>query len=253
MKFSFFRVAGVVLLVLSVAAASGAQEGPPEGGGQAGPRMGMGGMFANGAHGTVTAISGNEITIKDEQGEVFKVETGPNTHFRKNREEAKISDVHAGDVIVAAGNLDSQAKTVGAVFVIVLDAQQAARMEKMRADFGKTWTVGRVTAIKDLTVTIDRPDHVSQTIAVDENTIFEKRGRGTSEDITFPDIKVGDMVRAGGALANGSFLAKTVAVMERGPRRFGAGGPGSAARPAAQPEGTPSDSAPAQAPNGQQN
>jgi len=264
MKTMYSRTAGSVLLGLTIALAGvpaiHAQEEPPPQGGERGPgggRMG-GGMFAmggNSAHGTVTAVSGNEITVRNEQGESWKILTGPNTHFRKDRQEAKITDVHTGDVIVAAGNLDDQAKSVGAVFVVVLDPQQAAQMEKMRADFGKTWTMGKVTAIKDLTLTIERPDHVTQTVTVDENTTFRKR----REDITFPDIKVGDMVRASGASQNGSFVAKNLAVMEPGQRgqgRFvqgGPGGPGTPDRPAPQPEGAPSGTTPAQPPNSPQN
>lgn len=265
MKIMHSRIAGSAILVLAIALAGApairAQEGPPQAGeqGPGGGRMG-GGMFAmggNSAHGTVTAISGNEITVKNEQGETWKVLTGPNTHFRKDRQEAKIADVHPGDVILAAGNLDDQAKSVGAVFVVVLDPQQAAQMEKMRADFGKTWTMGKVTAIKDLTLTVERPDHVSQTITVDENTTFRKR----REDITFPDIKVGDMVRASGAQQDGGFLAKNLAVMEPGQRGQGRngqgqgapGGPGTQVRPSPQPEGAPSGTAPSQPPNSPQN
>lgn len=245
MRFLRSRSAGfalcALLAVFLAATSLLAQDEPEQGGGPGGGRGGrMGGMFAmagNSAHGTVTAVTGDAITIKNEQGEVYKVETGPNTHFRKDREEAKIADIHPGDVIFAAGNLDEQAKTVGAMFVVVLNPQQAEQMQKMRAEFGKTWTIGKVTAIKDLTLTIERPDHVSQTIAVDENTTFHKR----REDITFPEIKVGDMVRASGALQGGSFLATNLAVMEPGAHgqgRFGGpqgapGGSGTQANPSA--------------------
>jgi len=220
-----------------------------------------GGMFmmgGNSAHGTVTAVSGNTLTIKDEQGEVYTVQTGPNTHFRKDRQESTIADIHVGDTIVAAGNLDDQAKTVGAVFVVVLTPEQAARMEKMRAEFGKTWTAGKVTAIQDLTLTVERPDKVTQTIAVDENTTFRKGGRGTAEDITFPDIKVGDMVNARGALQNGKFVATSLVVMpprQPGQGRFGEGrrGPGGAESPDAPPQDAPSSNPQPQSPNGLQN
>jgi hypothetical protein len=279
MRFLRSRLA-VLALSASLAAMSAApillaQDEPPQRGGRGG---GMGGgmfmMGGNSAHGTVTAITGTEIAIKDEQGQIYKVETGPNTHIRKDREEARISDIHVGDTIVAGGNLDDQARTVGAMFVMVLDPQQAAQMQKMRAEFGKTWTAGKVTAMNGLTVTIERPDKVAQTIAVDENTTFHKGSRGNATDITFPDIKVGDMVNARGALQGGSFLATNLTVMEprqggagqhgqgeHGQGRFG-GGPQSApgspvqqqpVQQQPQPEGTPTGAAPPQKPDGAQN
>ncbi|MGA8160121.1 MAG: DUF5666 domain-containing protein [Acidobacteriaceae bacterium] len=257
MRFSGFRFAGLFLCAslaaLAVTPALRAQDEGSQSGqqGQRGGRgMGGGGMFmmnGNSAHGTVTAISGNNLTIKDEQGQVYTVETSPNTHFRKDREESKISDIHVGDTIVAAGNLDDQAKTVGAVFVVVLTPEQAARMEQMRAEFGKTWTAGKVTAIQDLTLTLERPDKVSQTVTVDENTTFRKGGRGNAEDITFPDIKVGDMVNARGALQSGKFLATSVVVMpprQPGQGRFRQGG---------GPGGPPPSGSEPQPQNGPQN
>jgi hypothetical protein len=225
----------------------------------------MGMMFGPGGGGTmgkVTAITGNELTIKDDQGQVFKVETGPNSRIRKNREEAKITDIHIGDTIVAGGNVDDQAKTIGAMFVSVLTPEQAAEAEKRRAEFGKTWTAGRITAIKDLTVTIERPDKVTQTVTVDENTTFKKGARGEAADITFPDINVGQMLRADGALKDGSFLATNLVVSE--PRQPGEGrggyggrpgGPGAPGAPSGpiqqqpQPEGVPADSTTPQKPN----
>ncbi|HEX3662733.1 MAG TPA: DUF5666 domain-containing protein [Acidobacteriaceae bacterium] len=247
MRFSRFRGLFLCasLLAFAIPPILHAQDQAPESGQSGGRGMrGGGGMFmmgGNSAHGVVTALSGNNITIKDEQGQVYTVETGPNTHFRKDREESKIADIHVGDTILAAGNLDEQAKTVGAVFVVVLTPEQAARMEQMRAEFGKTWTAGKVTAIKDLTVTLQRPDKVSQTIAVDENTTFRKGGRGSAEDITFPDIKVGDRITARGALQNGSFLATSIAVMpprQPGQGRFGEGRQGPGAPPQNAPSGT---------------
>jgi hypothetical protein len=238
----FSGLAGLLVCLAMVSSGALAQDTAPQSGqgqGQGrGEGRGMGGgmfMGGNSAHGSVTAVSGSEITLKDEQGQTWKVETGANTRVVKDREPVKVSDIHAGDVVIAAGNLDDQAKTVGAAFVVVLDPDQAARMEKMRAEFGK------VTAINDLTLTIERPDKVTQTIAVDENTTFHKR----NEDITFPDIRVGDMVRANGSLQNGNFLATNLSVAEfgqrgsRGQGRFNQQGGAPSSQPAPQPGSPP--------------
>lgn len=243
MKKLFSGLAGLLVCLAMVSSAAQAQDGAPQSGQGQGRGEGRGqggGMFmmnGNSAHGSVTAVSGSEIILKDEQGQAWKVETGVNTRVMKDRQPVKVSDIHPGDVVIAAGNLDDQAKTVGAAFVVVLSPEQAAQMQKMRAEFGKTWTAGKVTVIKDLTLTIERPDKVTQTVAVDENTTFHKR----NEDITFPDIKVGDMVRANGSLQSGNFLATNLSVMEfgqRGQGRFNqqGGAPGSQPAP---PQGAP--------------
>ncbi len=178
------------------------------------------GFFGNGMRGTVTAIYGNEFTVRNEQGETWKVETGANTRFMKDRQPAKASEIHVGDMIAAAGEQNEQAHTLGAAFLIVLDAEAVQRIKQMEADFGKTWTAGKVKAINDLVLTVERPDKKTQTIAVNENTSFQKH----RESITLADIKVGDMVSARGALQNGNFVATVLNVIEpRGPGRGGLG------------------------------
>jgi hypothetical protein len=167
---------------------------------------GMGGfqMAEHSVRGDVTAISGNSITVKTDEGD-YTIATGPNTRFRKQRDEVKLTDLHVGDMIAAVGDKDPKAKTVGAMFVIVIDRQQ---YEKARADFGKTWTAGVVQSIDGTNIVIKRVDNVTQTIAVDENTGFRHR----REDITLADIKPGDHIGARGALQNGTFLATEVSI-----------------------------------------
>ncbi len=175
---------------------------------------------AHSIRGDVTAVSGNNLTVKTEEGQVYTVETGPNTHFRKQRDEIQISAIHAGDMIAAMGDKDVKAHTLGAAFVMVIDK---TRYEQMRADFGKTWTAGVVQSIHGTKITIQRPDKTTQTIAVDENTSFRKH----REDIVLPDIKPGDNLTARGALHGGSFLATLVTV---GPRNGSGGRRGPAAQ-----------------------
>jgi len=187
--------------------------------------------------GDITAIAGSTITVKTDEGDTYSVATGPNTRFRKQQDLIKVTDLHVGDMIAAVGDKDPKAKTVGAMFVVVIDKEMYA---KARADFGKTWTTGVVRSIDGTNIVIKRPDNVTQTVAVDENTSFRRR----REDITLADIKPGDNITARGALQNGSFLATMVNL--GGPRGFG-GGAGDRSRSdssstpnsAAQPSGNP--------------
>jgi len=220
-----------VLLLTALTLAARAQAGPPAGGWREGQGGGMG--QGRGVGGTVTAVSGSTITVKTEDGDTYQILTSANSHIMKRvdrqPEPVKINEIHMGDAVMAGGEIDAKAKTVGAVFVMVLTPEQAAQARKMREDFGKTWTAGEVTAIKDLDITIKRRDGVAQTVSVDENTSFKKR----EESITLADIQVGDMLRATGALKGSSFLAATVNVGRMG----GPGGDGRGPRPGEAPAG----------------
>jgi Domain of unknown function (DUF5666) len=167
-----------------------------------------------GQFGDLLAIHGGELTLKDEEGQLYKVETGANTFFRKERDPIQLQDLHLGDIVFAAGEQDDASKALGAVFVVEIDPKE---YEKARAAFGKTWTAGRVETIHDLEITIERPDHVKQVIAVDENTSFREQ----HQSITLGDIKVGDAVSARGAVQNGRFRATVLALRPKGQRIAG--------------------------------
>jgi len=222
-----------IFLLTALTLTTHAQEGPPAGGWRGGQGGGIG--AGRGVGGTVTAISGTTITVKTEDGDTYQILTSANSHIMKRvdrqPEPVKLTDIHVGDAVMAGGEVDANAKTVGAVFVMVLTAEQAAQARKMREDFGKTWTAGEVTAIKDLDITIKRRDGVSQTVSVDENTSFKKR----EDSITLADIQVGDILRATGAIKGSSFLAATVNVGRMG----GPGGEGRVPRPGQPPAGGP--------------
>ena len=184
--------------------------------------MGEGPANARGVRGTITEVAGSTITIKTDEGEIYKVLTGANTRIMKDRQPAKVSDIHAGDMLVAGGEVDPKAKTVGAVFAAIIDAEQ---VKKMRADLGKTWLAGEVTSIQDTNITVKRIDGISQTFSVDENTSFKKR----RESITLADIQTGDHIGARGAIKDGVFVAEVVTVGRvMGP---GMGGPGNPDHP----------------------
>lgn len=176
-------------------------EGPPdEGIGQA---FGKG----NGIRGTVTAAAAKSFTIRTDEGDIYKVLYSENTRLMKDRQPIEAGDVHIGDMLMAGGVVDAKAKTVGAVFLFDVDA---AQVREARAAFGKTWVAGKVTAIHELKITIERAgDKQAQVLAVDENTSFRKR----RDEVTLADVKVGDTITAQGALKADTFLATTLRVL----------------------------------------
>jgi hypothetical protein len=164
-------IAAVIALPVVVVAQSGQD-------GQEGMRQG-GVAFAGGqmVRGTVTAAAADHLTLKTETGDVYQVVVSANTRLTKERQPVKVVDIKVGDGVGAMGVLDAPTKTVHAVFVGVVDAEQ---LKKAREDMGKTYITGKVTAIDldGLKVTVMRPDGVSQVIGVDEQTSFKKGGRG---------------------------------------------------------------------------
>jgi hypothetical protein len=173
---------------------------------------GMGRAFGrgNGVRGTVTAAAPGSFTIRTDEGDTYQVLYSANSHLMKDRQPITAADVHVGDMLMAGGVVDAKAKTVGAVFLVDIDASQ---VRQAKAEFGKTWVMGKVTAIHELKITIERAnDKQTQTLAVDENTSFRKR----REDVTLADVKVGDFISAQGALHADTFLATTLRIMTPG-------------------------------------
>ena len=153
------------------------------------------------------------------------------------------------------GELDAPNKTMHALFVMVVDAEQ---IRKAREALGKTWISGTVTAIDETRITILRPDQISQVIAVDEDTSFRRGGRGmplgmggssggsggnragepspgadAGEPVTLAEVKVGNLVAGPGALKNGIFVPTTLGISD------------AAAARARRPRGTAGSTAPA--------
>jgi Domain of unknown function (DUF5666) len=194
--------------------------GPPDGGDGIGQVFGRG----NGVRGTVTAAASDSFTIHTDEGDTYKVFYSPNTRLMKDRQPIEAADIHVGDMLMAGGLVDAKAKTVGAVLLYDIDAQE---VRKARASFGKTWVMGKVTAVHELRITIERAgDTQAQIVAVDENTSFRKR----REDVTLADVKVGDVISADGAIHADTFLATNLRIMS--PE---AGRPQGAGREAGQP------------------
>jgi hypothetical protein len=122
----------------------------------------------------------------------------------------KPTDIKVGDAIMAGGEIDATAKSVGAVMVAQLDPERAKQLREMEANYGKTWLMGKITAVDGVKVTImGSVDNAAHSFVADENTSFRKR----RDPITLADLQVGDTVRVEGAVKDGAFLAATVNAM----------------------------------------
>ena len=241
-----WRCAAKLLLIAMAVLPVHAQQGDDE---REAPAFAGGQMV----RGTVTAATADHLTVKTEAGEVYQVAFSANTRVTKDRQPAKVVDIKAGDGVGAMGVLDPATKTVHAVFIGAMDAEQ---VKKAREGMGKVYITGRVTAIDmdALKITVLRPDGVSQVIGVDEQTSFKRGGRGMSmlasgagvteigpgggrngsggaasgngagssaggESITLADVKVGDAVAGRGALKNGTFVPTELGVSDPAARR----------------------------------
>jgi hypothetical protein len=215
---------------------------------QRGGREGRGGGFGmmgggRGTVGTVTEVAPDHFTIRSETGETYAVHFSVNTRMIKQNpprhgqgeyagertppQPIKPADIKVGDVIAAGGEVDPSAKSIGAVFVMLIDPERAKQMRELEANYGKTWLMGKVTAVDGVRVSIEGVrDKTPYSFTADENTAFRKR----REPITLADVQVGDMVRVEGAIKDGGFVATTVAVMVR-PPQDGDGGEPRAAPP----------------------
>jgi hypothetical protein len=206
---------------------------------------GGGGMMGRGLMGTVTAVAADHYTIKTDAGDVYTVHFTADTRMFKRQartggpsegqgagqgeadnqpgggrrgmgggygnppQQIAASDIKAGDVINVMGETDPTSKSVNARAVALMDQQTVDQIHAMEANFGKTWLMGKVTAIDGtkitLTGTLDSAAHI---IVADENTEFRKR----RDPITLADIQVGDTVRADGVVKDGVFTAANVNV-----------------------------------------
>jgi hypothetical protein len=206
-------------------------------------------MMGRGVLGTVTEVAADHFTVKTDAGLTYTIHYSVNTRILKQQpppagsgqgrgatgqgggqgefrgggnppQPIKPTDIKVGDAITAMGEVDANAKSVGAVAVIQLDPERAKQMREMQANYGKTWIMGKVTAIDGVKVTvIGAIDNASHSFVADENTTFRKR----RDPITLGDIQVGDKVRVEGTLKDGTFLATTVNAMGPPPGEAPAG------------------------------
>jgi hypothetical protein len=194
--------------------------------------------------GKVTAIKDSSMEILKPNGEVVTVGLSDKTEFRKDQQNAKLSDFKVGDVVFVRGEENSD-HTVTAQMVGSRSAGgPGGPAGGPMGTLGKDFVVGEIKQLDPPRITILRVDNVTQTVEINEETSIRK-GR---ESITLPDIHVGDHVMARGAAHGDAFVPKSLVVISpeqwQRMQEMGFGGASPANPPVSAPDGSPKTSIP---------
>lgn len=156
--------------------------------------------------GTVTAVNGSIITLKDRKGTTQTITTTSSTRFTRGGQSASLSDVKTGDQIAASGTLNSDGSLNAQVVAIVLPHVD-----------------GQITTISGTIITIQERDGTTYTIKVSSSTTFTD-GQ-TKGKLSLSDLKVGEEIHAEGTQnSDGSLEAISIVVGHHAPKDGSSGG-----------------------------
>lgn len=187
-----------------------------------------GGERRPGLFGKLTAVHDQSIEITTQKGDVVTVKIGGATQFRKDREAAKLSDFKVGDIVFVRGEENSDhtwtaeiigERPGGGFGGGPGGGAQGGRGggpggRLMTGVLGQDYVFGEVKSIDAPKLTILRPDNVTQTIELNEETSLRK-GR---DSVTMADIQPGDHVFVRGGMKDNAFEPETVMVI--GPEQW---------------------------------
>src|SRR5215467_7865931 len=170
-----------------------------------------------GVVGQITSIKDGALELKKMDGTTVTVKLTDKTDYRKDRQTAKLSDFKTGDAVFirteGTGDQDLTAVTVagrtGNGPGMGFGPGDRGGMMMGGGEIGKDFVFGEVKSVDAPKITVLRPDNVTQTLELNEETSLRK-GR---DSVTMADIQVGDHVFVRGAVQNNSFVPKTVMVI----------------------------------------
>src|SRR2546421_545674 len=182
--------------------AAGPEPGPPAAGQRPGPNEGRGQPL----FGKITAINKGSLELAKPDGATVAVKITDKTEYRKDRQSAKLEDFKIGDMVFVRGeeNADHSvtAQMIGGARGSIIGGRGLGEL-------GKDFVVGEVKAVDAPKLAVLRPDNVTQTLELNEETSL-RRGR---ESITMADIQPGDHVVVRGAVENNVFVPKNMMVL----------------------------------------
>ena len=191
------------------------QSSPPGTGLRQGPQEARG----RGVLGKITAMKDGALELARMDGTSVTVKLTDKTEYRKDRQAAKLGDFKVGDMVFirteGSGDQDLTA-------LVVADGPGGpgmggpggSTMMMGGGQLGKDFVFGQVKSVEAPKITVLRPDDVTQTLELNEETSLRK-GR---ESVTIADIQVGDHVFVRGGVQNNVFVPKMVMVI--GPEQW---------------------------------
>lgn len=184
-----------------------------------------------GVFGKITAIHDQSIEVATPNGDTITVKITADTQFRKDRDAAKLTDFKVGDMVGVRGEENPDHTWTAQMMGMRSNAGfgggegrgegrgeggpgggRAAFM--VNGVLGQDYVFGEIKVIDAPKLSILRPDNVTQTIELTEETSVRK-GR---DSITMADIQVGDHVFVRGAMKNNTFEPRSVNVI--GPEQW---------------------------------
>jgi len=158
--------------------------------------------------GKITAINKGSLELAKPDGATVAVKFTDKTEYRRDRQSAKLGDFKVGDMVLVRGEENAD-HSVTAQLIGGRSGGGAEGGGRGSGEMGKDFVVGEVKSVDAPKLTVLRPDNVTQTLELKEETSL-RRGR---ESITMADIQAGDHVVVRGAVENNAFVPKNVMVL----------------------------------------
>jgi preprotein translocase subunit YajC len=210
-----FLASGTIAVALTAGAAAMSQDqgAPPPGGQRRGPNDGPGQPLI----GKITAIKDGAVELAKPDGTTVTIKITDKTEYRKDRQPAKlgdfkVGDFKVGDMVFVRGEEDTNHGVTGLMIAGRSGGGPEGNGRGLGSGFGelgKDFVIGEVKSVDAPKITVLRPDNVTQTMELNEETSLRK-GR---ESITMADIQPGDHIVVRGGVQNNAFVPKNVMVI----------------------------------------
>lgn len=210
---------GILGLLLAATPARAQEAVPPQGASQMQrPEGGRG----QGVMGKITAVKDGALELTRMDGASVTVKLTDKTEYRKDRQSVKLADFKVGDMVFIRTEEGDQNLTALVVAGRTGNGPgggpgmggPGGGMMMGGGELGKDFVFGEVKSVDAPKITVLRPDNVTQTLELNEETSLRK-GR---ESVTMADIQAGDHVFVRGAVQNNAFVPKMVMVI--GPEQW---------------------------------